>query len=101
VVGATSVIRQAQRSGKASPWLANLLKRKPPKLAAEAGRRGAGQQNGPRRLEADGHRPKLRPQIRACQFRERGLEIGQGTGSTLTATVLSRCQNLQGKEQMV
>ena len=36
VVGATSVIRQAQRSGKASPWLANLLKRKPPKLAAVA-----------------------------------------------------------------
>ncbi len=36
VVGATSVIRQAQRSGKASPWLAELLKRKPPKLAAVA-----------------------------------------------------------------
>lgn len=36
VVGATSVIRQAQRSGKASPWLADLLKRKPPKLAAVA-----------------------------------------------------------------
>ena len=36
MVGATSVIRQAQRSGKASPWLAELLKRKPPKLAAVA-----------------------------------------------------------------
>ena len=36
VVGATAVIRQAQRSGKASPWLAALLKRKPPKLAAVA-----------------------------------------------------------------
>jgi transposase len=36
VVGATAVIRQAQRSGKASPWLAALLKRKSPKLAAVA-----------------------------------------------------------------
>jgi len=38
VVGATAVIQQARR-GKAqqpSPWLANLLKRKPPKLAAVA-----------------------------------------------------------------
>ena len=36
VVGATSVIQHALRSGKASPWLAALLKRKPPKLAAVA-----------------------------------------------------------------
>jgi transposase len=36
VLGATAVIQQAQRSGKASPWLAELLKRKPPKLAAIA-----------------------------------------------------------------
>jgi transposase len=36
VVGATSAIQHAQRSGKASPWLAALLKRKPPKLAAVA-----------------------------------------------------------------
>jgi transposase len=36
VVGATAVIEQAQRSGKASPWLAALLKRKSPKLAAVA-----------------------------------------------------------------
>jgi transposase len=36
VVGATAVIQQAQRSGKASPWLAALLKRKPLKLAAVA-----------------------------------------------------------------
>jgi transposase len=36
VVGATAVIKQAQRSGKASPWLAALLKRKSPKLAAVA-----------------------------------------------------------------
>ena len=36
VVGATSVIQHAVRSGKASPWLAALLKRKSPKLAAVA-----------------------------------------------------------------
>lgn len=36
VVGATAVIQQAQRSGKASPWLAALLKRKSAKLAAVA-----------------------------------------------------------------
>jgi transposase len=36
VVGATAVIQHAQRSGKASPWLVELLRRKPPKLAAVA-----------------------------------------------------------------
>jgi transposase len=36
VVGATAVIQQAHRSGKASPWLTALLKRKSPKLAAVA-----------------------------------------------------------------
>lgn len=36
VVGATTVIQHARRSDKASPWLAELLKRKPPKLAAVA-----------------------------------------------------------------
>ena len=36
VLGATAVIQQALRSGAASPWLAALLKRKPPKLAAVA-----------------------------------------------------------------
>jgi len=36
IVGASSVIQQAQRSGKMSPWLAALLKRKSAKLAAVA-----------------------------------------------------------------
>ena len=38
VVGATAVIRQLRRgqSAPASPWLAALLKRKPPKLVAVA-----------------------------------------------------------------
>jgi len=36
VLGATAVIQQARRSGKGSPWLLDLIKRKPPKLAAVA-----------------------------------------------------------------
>jgi len=36
IVGASSVIQQAQRSGKMSPWLTALLKRKSAKLAAVA-----------------------------------------------------------------
>ena len=36
VVGATAVIQQARRTGKTSPWLGALLKRKSPKLAAVA-----------------------------------------------------------------
>jgi transposase len=36
VVGATAVIQQARRGGRASPWLAELLKRKSPKVAAVA-----------------------------------------------------------------
>jgi transposase len=36
VAGATAVIRHAQHGGRASPWLAALLKRKSPKLAAVA-----------------------------------------------------------------
>jgi transposase len=36
VAGATAVIQNARRFSKASPWLTELLKRKPPKLAAVA-----------------------------------------------------------------
>jgi transposase len=36
VVGATAVIQQARHRGRASPWLAALLKRKSPKVAAVA-----------------------------------------------------------------
>jgi hypothetical protein len=36
VLGVIAVIQHAQRSGEASPWLAALLKRKSPKLAAVA-----------------------------------------------------------------
>ncbi|MGO8846418.1 MAG: IS110 family transposase [Methylocella sp.] len=36
VVGATAVILQVRRSGRGSPWLVEILKRKPAKLAAVA-----------------------------------------------------------------
>ena len=36
VVGATTVIQHAQRGGRPSPWLTQLLRRKSPKLAAVA-----------------------------------------------------------------
>jgi len=36
VVGATAVIQQVQRGERGSPWIVDLLKRKPPKLAAVA-----------------------------------------------------------------
>ena len=36
VVGATAVIQQVRRGGRGSPWIVDLLKRKPPKLAAVA-----------------------------------------------------------------
>ena len=36
VVGATAVIQHVRRGGRGSPWIVNLLKRKPPKLAAVA-----------------------------------------------------------------
>ena len=36
VTGATAVIQHAQRGGKPSRWLAELLKRKSPKLATVA-----------------------------------------------------------------
>jgi len=36
VVGSTSVLRRVRQQGTGSPWLIDLLKRKPPKLAAVA-----------------------------------------------------------------
>jgi transposase len=36
VVGATAVIRHVRRGGRGSSWIVDLLKRKPPKLAAVA-----------------------------------------------------------------
>ena len=56
VVGAMAVIKQAQRAGAGPwPWLIELLAPQ----AAQARRRGPGQQGRPRRLEDDGQRPTV------------------------------------------
>jgi transposase len=47
----------------------------------EARRRGAGEQDRPRRLEADGHQRKLRREIRVRHSGQRGLEISQTRGA--------------------
>jgi hypothetical protein len=97
VVGATAVIQTCT-----TRWARVALDRRPPQAqTAEVGRRGVGQQNGPHRLEADGHRQQLCREIRARRLDGRRVEISQTRGASSTATVLSRCQNLQGNEQMV
>ena len=98
VSGATAVIKHAvalQRTRVA------LARRPSQAQAAEAGCRGVGQQDGSHRLEADGHRRNLRGDIRRLLLRRPRRKNQPDTGSNLTATVLSRCQNLQGDEQMV
>jgi transposase len=77
VLGATAVIQHIRRGGRGSPWIVDLLKRK----IAEIGRCGVGQQDGPRRLEADGHRRGLHCQIRARRRGERRIEISQTRGA--------------------
>ena len=73
------MIQHAVRyGGRASPWLVELLKRKPPKLAAVA----LANESGPRCLEADGHRRQLRREIHGRRPGERGLEISQTRGTT-------------------
>ena len=59
-----------------------LARRAPQAQVAEVGRRGAGQQDGAHRLEADGHRRKLRREIRARRLGRRGVEISQTRGAT-------------------
>ncbi len=64
-------------------WAWVALDRRPPQTqTAEVGRRGVGQQNGPHRLEAYGHRRKLRCEIHAGHSGERGLEISPTRGAT-------------------
>jgi hypothetical protein len=73
VVGATTVIQHAQRGGRPSPWLTELLKRK----SREVGRRSTGQQDRAHRLETDGCGRKLRREICARHIARRNLEITQ------------------------
>ena len=95
VVGATAVIQQVRRGGRASHWLAELLKRKSPKLAAVALANKTARIAWKMMVTGETYAANLRlPPWHVS------LEIGQTRGA-LTATVLSRCQNLQDNEQMV
>ena len=68
VVGATTVIQHAQRGGRPSPWLTELLKRKSPKLAAVALANKTAH-----RLETDGYGGKLRRKSCARRAGRRSL----------------------------
>ena len=98
VVGATAVIQHVRRGGGAALALAGRASQA---QAAEAGRRGAGQQDGAHRLEADGHGRTLRRESPRPPSMGGAHRDQPDTGSNRTATVLSRCQNLQDNEQMV
>jgi hypothetical protein len=97
VVGATAV-----NPTSTTRWARVALDRRPSQAqTAEVGRRGVGQQDGPHRLEADGHRPTATPRNPRPPPWRAPPRDQPDTGSNSTATVLSRCQNLQGNEQMV
>ena len=83
VVGATAVIQHVRRGGRGV-----ALDRRPPQAAnrREVGRRGVGQQDGPHRLEADGHRQRLCREIRARRLDGRRVEDQPDTGSNSTAS---------------
>jgi transposase len=93
VVGATAVIQQAQRSGRASPWLAALLKRKSPKLAAVALANKMARIAWKMMVTGETYTANSAPVTVAADRPK--------TGSTRTATVLSRWPELQDNEQVV
>ena len=72
VVGATAVIRQLRRGQRRRLALAGGAAQA---QAAEAGRRGAGQQDRPHRLEADGDRRGLQRALGQAGMGVRSLEI--------------------------
>ena len=96
VVGATAVIQQARRGGRASPWLTELLKRKSPKLAAVALANKMARIAWKLMVTGDTYAANSAPAVVA-----RAAERLARHGEQLTATVLSRCQNLQDDEQVV
>ena len=79
VVGATAVIQQAVRhGGRASPWLVELLKRKPPKLAAVALANKMARIAWKLMVTGETYTAKSAPAASG----ERGLEISQTRGAT-------------------
>jgi len=83
VVGATSVIQHVRRGGRGSPWIVNLLKRKPPKLAAVALANKMARVAW--KLMVTGER---NAKIRARRSGERDIEISQ---TCVAETILARC----------
>jgi transposase len=83
VCGATAVIRHAQRSGKVSPWLADLLKRKPPKVAAVALANKMARIAWKLMVTGQSYTTNRAPAVSASAPRDR-----PDTASNLTATVL-------------
>ncbi len=89
------MIQHVRRGGSGSPWLVELLKRKPPKLAAVALANKMARIAWKLMVTGESYAAKSTP-LRQCAPRDQ-----PDTGSNSTATVLSRCQNLQDNEQMV
>jgi hypothetical protein len=96
VVGATSIIQHVRRGGRGSPWIVDLLKRKPPKLAAVALANKMARIAWKLMVTAKATLRNPRWPLWRARLRDQ-----PDTGSNSIATVLSRCQNLQGNEQMV
>ena len=101
VAGATAVIQQARRGGRASPWLAGLLKRKSPKLAAVALANKTARIAWKMMMTGENYAAKAAPAVLRPPCWPAPPRDQPDTGSTSTATVLSRCQNLQDDQQMV
>lgn len=97
VSGTTAVIRHAVGcKGRASPWPIYLLKRKPLKLAAVALANKLARIAWKLMVTGETYAATSAPIASAATAQNQS-----DTGSNLTATVLSRRQNLQGDEQMV
>ena len=87
VVGATAVIQQVRRGrGHPSPWLIDA----PQTQAAQAGGRGAGQQDGAHRLEADGQRRTLQSRAPA---RARRPSARYGSEATALTSITSSAES--------
>ncbi len=87
-----------RRKGVALACRKSFLKRKSPKLAAVALANKTARIAWKMMVTGENYARKSCPRRVGPALLE---EISQSTGSTSTATVLSRCRNLQDDEQMV
>jgi len=85
VLGATAVIKQAKlHPERASPWLLDLLKRKPPKLAAVA-------------LANKTARIAWKLMVSGERYRRDQPRPGRGTGSSPRSPSVAPCSRRQGR----